>query len=100
MSRQCISGGGAVQVLEQAEPRAGVGGDVDDPNVLAGCEPLLPVLHDLVGETDLAGGEEEHAPAGGPPGSALAGAARLARAVREKIGDLASLSGRDLRQLV
>ena len=89
-----------MQVLEQAEPRAGVGGDVDDPNVLAGGEPLLPVLHDLVGETDLAGGEEEHAPAGRPPCRAVAGAARLPRAIREEVGDLPGLSRRDLRQLV
>src|SRR5688500_17574574 len=99
MSCKSVGGREAMQLFEDAETRACIGGHINDPDLLPGCEPL-PILRHFVRKTDLTGGEEQQSPARRPPRRAVSRTARLARAIRQEVGHLSGLSCRDLSELI
>ena len=90
-----------MDVFEQPEPGAGVGRDVDDPDLLASGETLAaPVLGYLICQRNLSARQKQRSEAGGSTRGAIFSAALLAGIVTKHVGSFTRLFGRHLREFV
>ncbi len=80
-------------------PRAGIGRNIGQAQLLPGTRPLAGLAH-VLGEADFAGRQEQQAPGRGRFRQAVPARPVLAGTVREHVGDFSRLARLYLRQFV
>src|SRR5262245_23913102 len=90
----------AVELLENAEPLACIGLQIEDSHLLARCDALAWVLGHLIGKPDLTGAQKQEPPFGCWTCAGGTGHAQLGVTIGKHVGRLTSCSGLDLREFV
>src|SRR5262249_50573758 len=90
----------AVELLENAEPLAGIGSQIEDSHLLPRRDALAWVLGHLIGKADLTGAQKQEPPFGCRTCAGGTGHTQLGVTISKHVCRLTSCSGLNLREFV